>query len=426
MMRTRKVVIFAPFWRDSSHVGGYRVARFVRWLAAAGVKIVIVRAGRTAGVERTSRTVEVTVPDPFGFYGDAESGGGGVQHAPRKPNRLRRYLGYWLFNPDPTVVWAKRAASDPSVLREAAEADVVLASSPPESAHVGALHLAERLGARLWSDLRDGWLDEPLRPVLRDSRLRQWWESRLERRILERAERVFVTSEVWREMLLRRIPALRGRVMVLTNAYPDIEMPAGASPAAEGEMVLLHAGRFTGSSLRRSPELLLDPLVARLRAHPHSRPGRIVLVGRLEDTDRPAIDRAAEALGGTGWEVDVRDQLPRAELMRMVAQAHGLLLLSISDAAIPSKLFEYIPTRRPLLVVTPRESGTWRACAELPQAVLLAPDAGAEEREAAIGRFLELAGGRGHAADVPQRFTEGAIHHIFGEAVGLAPAKLSR
>jgi len=38
----KKAVIFAPFWRQTDHVGNHRVDRFVRWLAADGFYVVLV------------------------------------------------------------------------------------------------------------------------------------------------------------------------------------------------------------------------------------------------------------------------------------------------------------------------------------------------------------------------------------------------
>ena len=40
-----KIMIIAPFWGHPPHLGIIRVDRFVRWLSAQEVQIVVVRAG---------------------------------------------------------------------------------------------------------------------------------------------------------------------------------------------------------------------------------------------------------------------------------------------------------------------------------------------------------------------------------------------
>jgi hypothetical protein len=418
MSELRKVVIFAPFWRDETHVGSFRVARFIRWLRSCGAEILVVRAGSTASVQSTGWGSEITVPDPFKFYGDVGAAGR-VELKPRKPNRLRRFVGYWLFNPDPTVVWACSAAANRSVRDLAAGSEIVLSSSPPESSHVGAARLARAIGARFCADLRDGWLDEPLRPVLQDSRLRQWQEARLERSILLQAERVFVTSEVWREKLVARLSPLQNRVHVLTNAYPDTGMPSRSGPCSQDEIVLVHAGRFTGSRSTSRPRVLLEPLAVGLQASSSFSRGRVVLIGRHEGADCPDIEEFRRRLSGTQWSVEVRPHVARSELMQLLVDAHGLLLLSTSEAPIPSKLFEYIPARRPILVVTPRGSGTWRASAELPQAVTLEPGTVEGRTVAAVERFLQMCAADEVDAEVPIQFGEQALCPSFLSALDL-------
>jgi len=87
----------------------------------------------------------------------------------RKPNKFRRALVYWLFNPDPTVVWARARPSTPLYCGHGRHR-LILSSSPPESAHVGAWLLSQyRTGVPHIVDMRDGWLDEPLKPLLRSS-----------------------------------------------------------------------------------------------------------------------------------------------------------------------------------------------------------------------------------------------------------------
>lgn len=365
----KKAVIFAPFWRQANHVGNLRIDRFLRWLVEDGYHVVVIRAGSVEQTREESWGTEITVRDPVGLYRD-DSPSGDLPLA-RKPNKLRRALSYWLFNPDIGIVWAHTAAGHPSVLKAAIGSDFILSSNPPESAHVGAWKLSRKLGLPHIVDMRDGWLDEPLKPMLRSSAFRRWQEGRLEARILREASAIQVTSDVWQDMLCKRLPELISKVVVLTNGYPPSvpQVMREEKKRKNTRPVLVHAGRFLGSMRTRSPALLLQPLLDSIKHKPSQ--GTVKLIGLLSAEELKIIERFEVPFANQGWHIECPGSLPRQELLKLLPQADGLLLLSETFAAIPCKLFEYIPTGRPILVVTDQNSATWQVCVKLPQATLL-------------------------------------------------------
>lgn len=366
----KKAVIFAPFWRQKDHVGNNRVDRFVRWLAETGYKVVMIRAGSADGERQEFWGREITVRDPMGLYRDTIPGPA-THVSPRKPNKLRRALAYWLFNPDPTIIWARAAARHTLALQAMQGATFILSSSPPESAHVGAWLLSRRIGVPHIVDMRDGWLDEPLKPLLLTSTFRRWKERRLERRILHDSTAILVSSDTWQMLLSGRYPSLTSKIHVLTNGYPQHTMASQPFPPKkpDDELVLIHAGRFLGSRLTQSPDLLLTPLLRNLSNHPAT--GVVQLIGPLSNNELKIIEPFKTLFRAIGWRIECPGTIPRSELLDLLPKAEGLLLLSASHAALPSKIFEYIPTGRPLFVVTEKGSATWNLCESLPQATMI-------------------------------------------------------
>lgn len=366
-MKKKKAVLFVPFWRMAGHVGNNRVDRFRRWLTGAGYEIVMICAGSRESMQPTGWGREITIVDRLGLHPETAAG----QHCAvaRKPNKYRRALAYWLFNPDPAVIWAKTAARHPGVIEAATGAEFILSSSPPDSAHVGAWMLSQRTGVPHIMDMRDGWLDEPLKPVLLTSAVRRWQEGRLESRVARDAHAIQVTSEVWKELFDARYPDLSNRVHVLTNGYPPSQGAVLQKRKKTGvdEKVLVHAGRFTGSRLSQKPELLMEPLLRNLRIN--STGGVIRFYGDLAADEVARIREFQQDLSDIGWRIEFLGMVPRGQVLDVMRQADGLLLLSASHAALPSKLFEYLSTGLPIGYVADSNSAAAGLLKDVPQAV---------------------------------------------------------
>jgi len=135
------------------------------------------------------------------------------------------------------------------------------------------------------------------------------------------------------------------------------------------ELVLIHAGRFSGSDARRTPDILLAPLLQNLSLQPSK--GVVRLIGSLSDDELKLIAPFKPQFQKIGWRIECPGSMPRDELLKLLPQADGLLLLSASYAALPSKLFEYIPTGKPIFAVTEKGNAAWRVAEQLPQASLI-------------------------------------------------------
>jgi glycosyltransferase involved in cell wall biosynthesis len=411
-----KVMIVAPFWGIDSHPGYYRVERFVRWLSKSGIKIALLKAGNKDRVVETSWGTEITIRDPLGLYPEVPKNRNSSVSL-HKPNRFRALAAYLLCNPDPSIFWAKRAARHSFVSEHKDGVTWILSSSPPESAHIAALVLSKRWDKNLVVDMRDGWLDEPLKPLLRKLRLQRWREGRLERRVLQQASRIFVTSDVWKRLLNQRLPFTQGKTVVLTNGftYEGLRQVAkGKNSSFHERIILLHSGRFTGSSSSRKVSCLLEPLYHGLRELNLS--VVIRLLGNLDQADIIEVDNWSPRLEATNCSIEVCAPVPRTEALNQLYKSDGLLLLSMSDAAIPSKLFEYLSTGLPILAVTLKNSAVWRICESLPQ-VFLVDYSKFRNNTLIIENFLRACLFGCNPAEIPEQYSEAHLSKIFLEEI---------
>ena len=404
----KKVLIVAPYWFDPQHLGSVRVERFVRWLAAESLRIVLVSAGEKDGWRKEAWGTLVMVRDPLGIYRERRTDP--VAKPPRP--HLLRWPAYALLSPDPGIVWAWRASRHPLVIEHGADADLVISSSVPESSHVAAARIAERCAARLVVDMRDGWLDEPMKPFLRYSPLRRLREGLLERRILRQAATILVTSKQWRQLLVQRLPFTDDKTVTLTNAYPSGCTQQDTSSIAERPrdrpLTLLYAGRIFTSRAERRIEHLLAPLLAGLQQCAAS--GTLLFVGNLSQGEIDELNGWRTQFKQAGWEITTRAALPRAAALDLMRIADGLLLLSSSHASIPAKLFEYICAQRPILALAPASSAVTDLAPQLPQ--LFALDFRDAAATPVVAQFVEACRGR-QTYDLPGLFDEVHLRAIF-------------
>lgn len=386
----KSALLLAPWWQHEAHVGNLRLRRHVAWLREAGVRVTIVDSGLHHAMIEEDGMTRITIADPLRMHIAPTLGAA----SPRKPSALRRWMAYALLLPDPSIVWARRVLAHPVVCHAARTSSFVMSSSPPEAAFIACAKLSKRFGIPFWMDMRDGWLDEPLKPLLRSSALQRWRERRLESFCLNQAAVVTVTSPQWTDMLAERYPEFRAKIHVVTNASPDsMGLPVPPKPRPS----LCYAGRLTSSRPERNTQDLAK-ILSWLPEHEFS------IIGDLTPNERQDAERR-------GW--TVRQALPRTALLPTLAEESGLVFLSSSKGSIPAKFFDYLSTGRPVLGIAPRDSAAWVAMSHVRQAYAVDP---VTPDLSVIADFAK-ASAQSEPASVPEPFSEQAVRARFMEVL---------
>lgn len=382
----KTVVILAPWWQDPAHVGNIRLKRHVDWFQEAGWHVVLVDSGHEYAMHDEPGITRITIADPIRMHLKPSEDG----VLARKPNALRRWLAYVLLVPDPSILWARRALAHPVVRHTVRTADLVTSSSPPEAAFLACSRFSRRYGIPFWMDMRDGWLDEPLKPLLRSSKVQQFRERRLERWCLNHASVITVTSDNWKAMLTDRYPNLREKIHVLTNAAP---ISVGSEITSSQVPELAYAGRlFSSRPERRTPDL--GKILAMLPHH------RFTIIGHL-------ISEELKQIKSQGW--NHTPFIPRESMIPRLSEASGLVFLSTSHGSIPAKWYDYLATGRPILGITHPGSAAWDAMSGIDHAFAVDPQNPDKVVLEAFYRALSVA----EPASVPVRFSEETVRTTF-------------
>ena len=366
---SRRVLMIAYFFPPLAGGGVHRVLSFTAHLPAAGWDCTVVCAGAddywvrdpslVARVPPATEVLRVPGGTPLAAWMRLRGARDDTSRA-RRPARgfaLARRAADLALIPDPYVGWARRAARVARERIARGGVDVVLTSSPPDSAHLAGLELARTTGFPWVADFRDPWIGAHfLRPPT------PWHAARqrsLERAVVTGADLVLAASRTHLEDLRPLSPR---RLELLPNGYE----PAASVTPLRGERFTMV---FTGTLFHmRQTRVFLDALAAWLARDPAARSRvRVVLAGPYEQDQA----QHARRLGLEGV-VEFPGPLPHDETRALQGGADLLLLWKPDGRGyrtmVPGKLYEYLDTGRPLLAILP----------EGDEAARMASDAGAE------------------------------------------------
>ena len=374
----KRVLFLAYFFPPLGGGGCQRTLKLVRYLEPLGWRASVVTA-RDAEYWITDPTLLEEVPPgtevlhasgltPHRALAWLRRGGIALERRQggrrRGAFRALRALQSLLLVPDAFTGWARAAGRAAAERIGQGGVDAIWTTSSPESAHLAGLELKRRFGIPWIADFRDPWVGRATyrAPTPWHDRAHR----RLERSVVESADRVTMVSEAMVEAYRMRYPRVpAGRFALLPNGYdPDdwaradalaASRPSGGAASAEGvpaaasrPFTLLHAGQLAH---RPTVRTLLDA-ARRLRdAEPSLAGGlRLVFLGGNEQIDRRDLVRA-----GTSRLVEQRDSAPHLEALVAMRAADALVLLGhggAGDALIyTGKIYEYLTSGRPVLAI---------------------------------------------------------------------------
>lgn len=288
-------------------------------------------------------------------------------------NRLWARVVRLLFFPDDQLLWAPFAVRSAISVQRRRPSQVLYSSSPPVTTHLIAGLVSRRTGTPWVADFRDPWIGNSFAAPL--PRFQRQLQARLERWIVEQADRVVFATEGLAERYRTRYPSRAERFLTIPNGYDANELSRiQVLPRQDdGTFRVVYSGSIYGD---RELEILLDGLALAIRRDSALRDRlRIELIGWMTEPNRR---RAEAAMGILGPVLQVSGFIPRDEsLARLRSADAGLMLLADGperDVVVGGKLFEYLGFDRQVLAVMPR--GDARAILEeLEWGIVADPDA---------------------------------------------------
>lgn len=249
--------------------------------------------------------------------------------------------------PDAQVGWAHFATSMACRLIPRHAIDSVLLNIPPYSSMKIGVTIKRRFPhVRLISDIRDDWQGYYL-PFFDSaaSEYKRRLAMRLERELVECSDFVSAVTPAQRQTIRERYPDQSEKKFLCTpNGYSPERFEAflPRRHGFDGMVVTYFGSVYVNPVYSPKPYLdAIDSLPEEIRRRIETR-----FIGRV-------APEAVSLLGGRSSSVRQLGFMPQAEGMHYLEESDYLLLIARDSGTHAGKLFDYLPTGKPILAVTP-------------------------------------------------------------------------
>ena len=263
---------------------------------------------------------------------------------------LKRFVWDWIFIPDEGICWLPSAVYRGIQIARKHGINLLFSSSPNPSTHLIALLIKQVMKVPWIAEFRDPWTKYPLY-IKKAHPIRQKIEEVLERKILKACDYVNTTTEETKNEFLREYYDLDLEINTVPNGFdPDDCDNLNLTCRTDKNFVMIHTGALSES---RTPIYLFKALKALIHERPEITGDlKLLLIGNI----RGDIASHIKEFGLEGI-VKPLGHLSHSETLQSLAHSDILLLITAPGAEgqnqLPSKIFEYLAVRKPILALVP-------------------------------------------------------------------------
>ncbi|OQY43015.1 MAG: hypothetical protein B6242_15540 [Anaerolineaceae bacterium 4572_78] len=353
------VLMVSYYYPPVEHAGTRRIGKFVKYLPEFGFSPIILTT-KTRGILADDAENSIFRADDLlgifkQIYRNFRLKDVPVEQRANigllPPNsKIQQWKNTHLI-PDPYIIWYPFARSLGYKVLKKYPIPIIYSTSPPETNHLVALNLKKKTGLPWVADFRDGWMFEPLRPIRLTSIFRNKIEAKMEKSVLQNADKIIVVNDVFRHDLHHRFPNISHKISVITNGYDQDDFKNIKRQRNDTNTFrLVYTGSLSASKKGRSIKGLLETLDKLAEKSLDIMNNlEIILVGNILPAEVLAIQSTR-----VGKFFTFVGQVPYQQALQYQMDADVLLLVTTpaQRSISTSKLFEYLVTGNPILALS--------------------------------------------------------------------------
>lgn len=363
----KRVLIVTYYWPPSGGSGVQRWLKFAKYLDQAGWETIIVTPMNPTfsmsdpsllnDVPAATEVVKLPIWEPYdtfykisGLFGKKKPGAMDMISTGRMSTfqKFSSWVRGNMMIPDPRIFWVKPTVKYLQDLIRSRDIDKIITTGPPHSIHLIGLRLKRRFPAVKWiADFRDPWSEWDLLDTLLLTKAARNKHRRLERRVLQEADRV-ITIAPYHVKLFEK---LGGRTVdLITNGFDPDDFEKVHRTKTE-RFTIRHTGVVDEL---RDPRPFMLALKKFVESQPSIR-GTIIVefIGNVNSAfmkyivDDPVLSSITK----------FTSTIPHKELLKLYGQTDLMLLVlahtALAPGNLPGKLFEYLASGIPIVAIGP-------------------------------------------------------------------------
>ena len=336
----KNLLMIAYYYPPLGGVGVFRPLQFSKYLPEFGWNTTVVSVGNDYSYTRDESLMEsipkqqkVARPYRIPLYQT-------IRRFVRGP--LRKYPLVYSFM-DPQFDWVRSAIKIGTKLSKKCKIDAIFATAPPYSSIRIAATLKRKLGLPTIADFRDPFTTNFA--ISWPTRLHKKFYQIYERRLLTSVDHIIAVNDIIRTEWLQSIGKPLPPVDVIPNGYDPADFDKPSQQPSADRFLMSYIGSIYGDltaspffkslslAIKQRPEMM-DNLEVCFMGHMNQ-------ASMLSDTKRYRVNNLVKFLG----------HRQHQEAISLMQRSHLLLDFRsiVAPHAIPSKMFEYGASNRPVL-----------------------------------------------------------------------------
>jgi len=364
----KKLLLVTYYWPPKGGVGVLRWLKMSKYLKKLGWQITVLTPTPNTSIAKDNsllaevkdiEVVEHPIWEPYSVFNilqgkKANSIVKPINSSHKKEglvSTLGKYIRGNFFIPDARKFWIAPAARRIKLLLANNSFDAVVSTGPPHSMHLAVLN-GNKNKTPWVADFRDPWTEIDFVDDLKMGKRAKRKNARLEKLVLETAERVVTVSPHWKDRL--QVVNPKAKIEVIYNGLDHEDFKSLSIPLPNKAFTIAHIGTLNN---KRNPSILWDALQKLDFSY------QVELIGAVDSSIFNDLNRRKII------NVNHTPQLPYRDAL-LAGKKADMLFLYLQDfrtnmGRIPVKLFEYLALEKPILFIGPSESDAARIVTEV-------------------------------------------------------------
>lgn len=365
----KKVLIISYYWPPSGGAGVQRWVKLTKFLSEFDIEMHVLTvdekfASYSVIDESLKKDIKEKIKvyktksfEPINIYGKIfgkknipTSGFSNVDNSSLK-QKLANFIRSNVFIPDPRRCWNNFAFKKACEIIEKYSIDNIITTSPPHSTQLLGLKLKNKYKANWIADLRDPWTDIYYYPLLNHSFISKKIDSRYEKMVLMKADKLIVVSQGIQELLISKDKNINPlKFNILPNGFD----PEDFEETKINNNIRKFTISYTGTmSSAYKPQIVLD-VIEELNKENDTFDFEMNFVGNISE----GIEKYISNLKISKF-VNIIPNVPHDNVIDFQLNSHILFLVIPdvikADGILTGKIFEYLATRNLILGLGPKK-----------------------------------------------------------------------